>query len=55
VKTVPKFKTQGITVQLKSKMKKELERIAAEHEMSQSEFLRYLLQKYIESEANQNK
>ena len=51
---MPKFKSERITVQLKSKMKKELERIAAEKEMSQAEFLRYLLQKYIDNEENKN-
>ena len=52
---MPKFKTEGITIYLGTKMKKELERISFEKEMSQAEFIRYLLQKYIESEANQNK
>ena len=45
---MPKFKSEGITIKMGQQMKKELEVLANKMEMSQAEFVRYLIQKYID-------
>lgn len=51
--TLPKFKSEGITIKMGQQMKKELEVIATQHEMSQAEFVRYLIQKFIDDNKNE--
>jgi hypothetical protein len=49
---MPKFKSEAITIHLGMKLKKFLEKVSKEHEMSQAEFVRYLLHKYSENYDN---
>jgi metal-responsive CopG/Arc/MetJ family transcriptional regulator len=49
---LPKFKSEGITIKLSSKLKQFLEKISEENQMSQAEFVRYLLQKYMDDYDN---
>ena len=51
---MPKFKVDAITVKVNQIMKKSIEQIAIKHEMSVSEYVRYLIQKSIDNE-NSNK
>lgn len=51
---MPKFKVDAITIKVNQIMKKAIEKIATKHEMSVSEYVRYLIQKSIDSE-NSNK
>jgi len=51
---MPKFKVDSIGIKVNPKMKKALEQIATKHEMSVSEYVRYLIQKSIDNE-NSNK
>lgn len=52
---MPKFKSEGITIKLSSILKSYLEKVSAENQMSQAEFLRYLLQKYMDNNDIKNK
>jgi len=45
---MPRFKSAGITIKLSEKLKDFLEKISKENQMSQAEFIRYLLQKYMD-------
>lgn len=45
---MPRFKSAGITIKLSEKLKNFLEKISKENQMSQAEFIRYLLQKYMD-------
>jgi len=52
VNGLPKFKSEGITIKLSTKLKQFLEKISEENQMSQAEFVRYLLQKYMDEYDN---
>lgn len=52
---MPRFKSEGITIKLSAKLKQYLEKISNENQMSQAEFMRYLLQQYMDNNENKNK
>jgi antitoxin component of RelBE/YafQ-DinJ toxin-antitoxin module len=53
---MPKFKNNHIGFNVSDKLKKKTEEVSKEHEMSLADFMRYILQKYIdEYEIKKNK
>lgn len=45
---MPKFKSEAIGFRVGNKQKQKIDEVAAEHEMSTAEFIRYITLKYIE-------
>lgn len=52
---MPKFKTQQIGFRVSNKFKRQVEKLAAEQEMTVAEFLRYLVMNYINNLENYKK
>jgi hypothetical protein len=49
---LPKFKNNHIGFNVSDKLKKRTEEISTEHEMSIADFMRYILQKFIDNYDN---
>lgn len=52
---MPKFKSEQIGFRVSNKFKKQVEKLAAEQEMTVAEFLRYLVLSYINNLENNKK
>ena len=51
---MPRFKNNHIGLNVSDKLKKKVEEIAKQHEMPIAEFVRYILQKYIDEYENKH-